>query len=496
MLCAMEPFGLTSILLLFGTCLLFMAIRRKTSERRRMPPGPFPLPLIGNFLQLDTKNFPRSLEKLSQKYGPVFTIYLGSMPAVVLYGHDVVMEALVAQGDEFAGRGASPILAKTTNGTGIGFSNGETWKQLRHFGETTLDMLGRGQNIEKKIQKEAGFLVERLKSTNGRTFDPTSLLSQTTTNILCSIAFGKRFNYEDKDFLRFLHLLNENANLQSSTMTKLYNIFPTILDYLPGSHQKIFKNTEEVKQFVSRQVDMHQKTLQPEHRRDFIDAFLIKMEQERQNSHSAFDLPGLVRSTLDLFTGGAQSTSLVLKYGLLVLMKYPKVHEKILQEIDSVIGPSQTPCMADLDKMPYTDAVIHEIHRCLALVPLNLPHAVIKDTFFRQYFIPKGTTVFPALKSSLYDSREFPNPEQFDVGHFLDKKGALRKSEFFIPFSTGKRVCLGKKLIDILIFIVLTTILQHITLKPLGGPDDLDTSPTAGFLTVAPKSYQLSVAPR
>ncbi|XP_058018863.1 cytochrome P450 2C42-like [Ahaetulla prasina] len=380
--------------------------------------------------------------------------------------------------------------------SGIGFSNGETWKQLRHFGETTLDMLGMGQNIEKKIQKEAGFLVERLKSTNGRTFDPTRLLSQTTTNILCSIAFGKRFNYEDKDFLRLLHLLDENANLQSSTMAKLYNVFPTILDYLPGSHQKIFKNTEELKQFVSRQVDLHQKTLQPEHLRDFIDAFLIKMEQEKQNSHSAFDLHGLVRSTLDLFTGGAQSTSLVLKYGLLVLMKYPKVHEKILQEIDSVIGRSQTPCMADLDKMPYTDAVIHEIHRYLALVPLNVPRAVIKDTFFRQYFIPKGTTIFPALKSSLYDSREFPNPQQFDVGHFLDKKGALRKSEFFIPFSTGKRVCLGKKLIDVIIFIILTTILQHFTLKPFGGPDDLDTSPIAGFLTVAPKSYQLSVAPR
>uniref|UniRef100_A0A670XXJ8 unspecific monooxygenase n=1 Tax=Pseudonaja textilis TaxID=8673 RepID=A0A670XXJ8_PSETE len=378
----MEPFGLTSILLLCGTCLLFMAIQRKTSERRRMPPGPFPLPLIGNFLQLDTKNFPRSMEKLSQKYGPVFTIYLGSAPAVVLYGHDVVMEALVTQGDEFTDRGASPILTKTTNGTGIGFSNGETWKQIRHFAETTLDMLGMGQNIEKKIQKEAGFLVERLKR---RTFDPTSFLSQTTTNILCSISFGKRFNYEDKNFLRFLHLNVERKRIGISPPT-LYNIFPTILDYLPGSHQKIFKNTEELKQFVSRQVDVHQKTLQPEHPRDFIDAFLIKMEQERQNSHSAFDHPNLVRSTLDLFTGGAQSTSLVLKYGLLVVMKYPK---KILQEIDSVIGPSQTPCMADLDKMPYTDAVIHEIHRCLALVPLNLPRTVIKDTFFRQYFIPK-----------------------------------------------------------------------------------------------------------
>ncbi|XP_062987362.1 cytochrome P450 2C31-like [Elgaria multicarinata webbii] len=495
----MEPWGAASLfLLLCATCLFFFSsCRKKASGHERLPPGPQPLPWLGNLLQLDTRNFPESVERLSQRYGPVFSLSLGSQRAVVLYGHEVTTEALLARGDDFGARGTTPILDKTADGTGIGFSNGETWKKLRQFAVTTLHNLEKGpRSLEKLIQEEAGFLVERLRDTRGRPFDPTRFLSQTTTNILCSVAFGSRFDYEDEDFQRFVHLLEENAHLQSCTMTKLYNIFPAILDYFPGSHKKIFKNTNELKHFISRSAKMHQETLQPNNPRDFIDAFLIKMEQEKQNSWSVFDLQSLVRSTLDLFVAGAESTSLILKYALLVLMKYPEVEEKILQEIDHVIGRTQSPCMADLNKMPYTDAVVHEIHRSMALVPLNVPHAVTKDTFFRGYLIPKGTTIFPALKPSLYDSREFPNPQQFDPAHFLDEKGSLRKSEFFIPFSTGKRACVGKRLASMAIFVSLTSILQHFTLKPLVSPEDLDLSPAAGFLTTAPKPYQLSVASR
>lgn len=62
-----------------------------------------------------------------------------------------------------------------------------------------------------------------------------------------------------------------------------------------------------------------------------------------------------------------------------------KVHE----EIDHVIGRTRSPCMKDKMKMPYTEAVLHEIQRYITLIPSNLPHAVVRDTKFRQYVIPK-----------------------------------------------------------------------------------------------------------
>lgn len=52
--------------------------------------------------------------------------------------------------------------------------------------------------------------------------------------------------------------------------------------------------------------------------------------------------------------------------------------------------------------------------------------------------LPQGTTVLPILSSVLHDSKEFPNPNEFNPGHFLNDNGTFRKSEFFMPFSAGK----------------------------------------------------------
>ena len=45
--------------------------------------------------------------------------------------------------------------------------------------------------------------------------------------------------------------------------------------------------------------------------------------------------------------------------------------------------------MDDRSKMPYTDAVIHEVQRSLDLAPTSVPHKVTVDTEFKKYFIPK-----------------------------------------------------------------------------------------------------------
>ncbi|NXP48285.1 CP2H1 protein, partial [Heliornis fulica] len=166
------------------------------------PPGPFMLPIIGSILQLNPWNVPESLKKLSKKYGPVFTIHLGTRKVVVLYGYDAVKEALIDQADNFSGRGNLPLLKRLFRGTGIVTSNGETWKQLRRFILTTLRDFGMGKkSIEERIQEESHFLVERLRNTHEQPLNPGNFIVHAVSNIICSIVFGDRFDYEDKKFL-------------------------------------------------------------------------------------------------------------------------------------------------------------------------------------------------------------------------------------------------------------------------------------------------------
>nr|XP_020836119.1 cytochrome P450 2C19-like [Phascolarctos cinereus] len=381
-------------LLLCMSCLFLILSWRKGFGRGKLPPGPVPLPIVGNMLQVDLKNIPQSLCKLEKQYGPVFTLQFGFERVVVLYGYKAVKEALIDHGDKFADRPPMPLFKMVTNGIGIVASNGETWKQIRRFSLMTLRNFGMGKrSIEERVQEVAKTLIEELKKKKGLPCDPTFILGCAPCNVICSIIFQKCFEYKDQKFLYLMKLLNENVKIVSSPWMKVYNSFPSLVRYLPGSHHKAFKNIQSILEFILEEVKEHQRTLDPSNPRDFIDCFLMKMEQEKQQPQSEFTIEHLVRTVSDLFSAGTETTSTTLRYGLLLLLKYPEIEGKLHEEIDRVIGRDRGPCMEDRNKMPYTNAVIHEIQRYIDLVPNNLPHAVSEDVQFRQYLIPKVRSV-------------------------------------------------------------------------------------------------------
>ncbi|KAF4794501.1 Cytochrome P450 2C21 [Turdus rufiventris] len=489
--------GATVVLLVCIACLLSFAAWKGRSGKGKMPPGPAPLPILGNLLQVKPSNLAKTLQKLSEEYGPVFTVHLGTEPVVVLHGHDVVKEALVDRADEFASRGHMPIGDRANNGLGIIFSNNELWVQMRRFSLTTLRNFGMGKrSIEERIQEECDYLLEEIDKTKGAPFDPTHMLACSVSNVICSVVFGKRYDYKDKKFLGLINNMNNIFEMMNSRWGQLYQMYSKILYYLPGPQHSIFAEFDALKAFVEEEVKLHQASLDPNSPKDFIDCYLIKMQEEKDRPNSNFFMKNLITSTFDLFIAGTETTSTTIRYGLLLLLKHPKIQEKIQEEIDQVVGRSRKPCVADRTQMPYTDAVVHEIQRFISLVPLALPHTVTKDTTFRDYVIPKGTTIYPMLTSVLHDSKEFPNPREFNPEHFLHKNGTFRKSDFFMPFSAGKRICPGEGLARMEIFLVIATIMQNFTLKSVVNPQELDITPTLSGTGNVPPAYQLCAVPR
>ncbi|XP_077654893.1 cytochrome P450 2C9-like isoform X3 [Urocitellus parryii] len=477
---------LVVVLVLSLSCILLLSLWRQRSGRGRLPPGPMPLPILGNILQIDAKNISESLTNLSKVYGPVFTVYLGLRPTVVLHGYEAVKEALIDHGEVFSGRGSFPVGDRASKGLGIILTTGSRWKVMRRFSLMTLRNFGMGKrSIEDRVQEEARCLVEELRKTKGCA----------PCNVICSIVFHNRFDYKDKDFLNLMRKINENVQIMSSPWIQVCNNFPALIDYFPGSHKTVLKNYCDLKQHFLKKIKEHQESLDMNNPRDFMDCFLIKMEEEKGNQQTEFTTEALINIVNDLLGAGTETTTSTLRYGLLLLMKHPEVTAKVQEEIDHVIGRHRSPCMQDKSNMPYTEAVLHEIQRYIDLVPTNLPHAVTCDIKFRNYFIPKGTTIITSLTSVLHDSKEFPNPEKFDPGHFLDESGKFKKSDYFMPFSTGKRICAGEGLARMELFLFLTTILQNFHLKSVVDPKDLDTTPVVNGLVSVPPTYKLCFIP-
>ncbi|XP_006745527.2 cytochrome P450 2A13-like [Leptonychotes weddellii] len=267
------------------TTMVLMSVWRQRKLWEKFPPGPTPLPFIGNYLQLNTQQMSDSFMKISERYGPVFTVHLGPRRIVVLCGHEAVKEALVDQAEEFSGRGEQAIFNWLFKGYGLAFSNGERAKQLRRFSITTLRDFGVGKRgIEERIQEEAGFLIEALQGTRGAFIDPTFFLSRTVSNVISSIVFGDRFDYEDKEFLSLLRMILGSFQFTATSVGQLYEMFYSVMKHLPGPQQQAFKELQGLEDFIAKKVEQNQRTLDPNSPRDFIDSFLIRMQEVQLSS--------------------------------------------------------------------------------------------------------------------------------------------------------------------------------------------------------------------
>ncbi|KAJ1149058.1 hypothetical protein NDU88_001877 [Pleurodeles waltl] len=472
--------GLACVLTLI--CILSYKMSWKGSKYRTFPPGPRPLPLIGNLHIMNMKKPYLTLLELSKKYGPVFSIQMGMKKAVVLAGYETVKDALINHAEEFGERARIPIFQKMDKGNGLILSNGENWKVMRRFTITTLRDFGMGKStIEDKVIEECSFLIEHFDSFKGQPFENTMVMNASIANIIVAILLGQRYDYQDPTFMRLLSLVNENIRLLGSPMVSLYNVFPFI-GFLPGSHKTILKNVEELLSFIRNTFVEHLGQLDANDKRSYIDVFLAKQKEEMSTPDTYFHNKNLLAVVRNLFSAGMETTSTTLRWGFLLMMKYPGVQKKVQEEIERVLGSAQAK-YEHRKTMPYTDAVIHEIQRFSNILPMSLPHETASDVIFKGYFIPKGTLVTPLLASVLQDERHFEKPKQFYPEHFLDSEGRFLKKDAFMPFSAGRRVCAGETLARMELFVFFTSLLQKFNFCLAPGVTDLDLTPAEGFTT-------------
>uniref|UniRef100_A0A8C5RJU1 Cytochrome P450 n=1 Tax=Laticauda laticaudata TaxID=8630 RepID=A0A8C5RJU1_LATLA len=459
-------------IILFIVFLLIFWVFRFQQERARFPPGPTPWFFLGNLLQKDALPLYKTYPKLAKKYGPVFTIWLGPKPLVVVCGYEAVKDALITHSEEFGGRSPVPILDEVTKGYGI-IGEDERWKILRRFTLTTLRNFGMGKkSMAERMSEEAHCLVEKISSFEGQPFDVIPTIAAAVSNVMCAVIFGKRFSYDDKIFTETLEILKGFIGFFLSAPGMVYSAMPRLMKFLPGPHNRAVTDCTKICDYIRTRVDSHKKTLDPDNPRDFIDCFLIKLEKE-QNSN-VICMEDLVMTVFELLIAGTDSTANAISYGIILLARFPEIQAKMQQEIDDVVGPNRQPTMEDKVKLSYTNAFAHEMLRFQPGSSENFPRTTTQNVIFKGHFIPQGTTVLPLWASVHFDPLCWDNPRTFDPAHFLNKNGEFQKKDAYLPFSAGKRVCPGESLANMEIFISVTSLLQNFTFELTMDPKEID----------------------
>uniref|UniRef100_A0A8C4J4C4 Cytochrome P450 2J2-like n=1 Tax=Dromaius novaehollandiae TaxID=8790 RepID=A0A8C4J4C4_DRONO len=321
--------------------------------------------------------------------------------------------------------------------SGIILASGHSWKQQRRFGIMTLRNLGMGKKgLEYRVQEEASHLVQFFVNLKGIPVDPSFPLIHSISNIICALVFGYHFSDEDKTFHELISVTENLFKFAGSFTHQLYEIFPWLMCHLPGPHKKALSCYDVLSSFARKEIRRHMERGIPDEPQDFIDFYLAEMEKVSiYGPTPKYDEDNLVCVINDLFLGGSETSSTTLYWGLLYMVVNPDIQEKVQKELDAVLGPSQLICYEDRRKLPYTNAVVHEIQRFSNIVFVGMPRLCVRNTTLLGFPLKKGTIIMPNIASVLYDPEQWETPRQFNPGHFLDKDGNFINREAFLPFS-------------------------------------------------------------
>ncbi|XP_019639175.1 PREDICTED: steroid 17-alpha-hydroxylase/17,20 lyase-like [Branchiostoma belcheri] len=458
--------------------ILFVTWLKDCIRRRRMPPGPIPWPIIGNRSAFQGK-FHLTFIELAKKYGDVFSLRRGMTDVVVLNSEAAVREALVEKSVEFAGRPhAQSLDIRTENRRNMAFTDyGPAWKQHRKIVKSALRERASGRTLETEAHEALEDIIGELASVEGQAVDLNDHIFKLVYNVVCPVAFGVRFEQEDEDFQN-LKKFSEDFFKQDAP---LGDIYPS-LGFLPNQAKTDLQKLMDVLLgYFRRQVDRHRKEFNPNDLRDVTD-HMIKAQKEAEErgdlDTSALTDTHLRQIVADVFLGGTETTTQILRWAVLFLAAHPEIQEKVAAELDSVVGRDRLPELSDREATPYTEATVNEVLKMGLIDPLSLPHATTADTTLQGYHIPKGTEVLPNLWALHHDPDTWGDPHTFRPERFLDETGNLMPKPFaLMPFSVGRRACPGEKMGMADTYLLLAGLVQnfHFSFPEGETPPDLSS---------------------
>ncbi|XP_060538867.1 cytochrome P450 2J2-like [Pantherophis guttatus] len=485
--------GIILLFLLLVLLVLFFLKQRWT--RRHLPPGPLALPLLGTLLATGLWLREDYFRKPVKRYGNIYSLWYGRQLMIVLSGFKAVKEGMTSFLEEFSVRVETAFLYDFTKGKGIIFTNGHLWKQQRHISITTLRKLGLGKkSIEHQVENVAQTLVEIFRQTKGQPFDPSFSVQNAISNVICALSFGRPFDLEDENFQKLVQALTIIVKFLGDTLNVVYDLCPQLMKYLPGPHKETLTSVDIMLAFAKQEIEKHKESLCLHEPQDFIDYYLLQMEKSRNDPDSTYTEENLARCIIDFFGAGTDTTYTTMMWALVLLTNRPDTQEKVQKEIEDVFGSSGSISYQDRKKVPYTNAVIHEMQRLKYAFLYGAPRQSTKDVMMRGYHIPKGTIIIPDLRSVLLDPEQWETPEEFNPNHFLDKDGKFIEREEFLPFGIGLRACVGQQLARLEIFILLTSLLRAFSFRLPEGVKELNEEPVTKT-TMHPYPYKLCAIP-
>ncbi|XP_055371674.1 cytochrome P450 307a1-like [Condylostylus longicornis] len=479
-----------------------------TSEIIVLPqaPGPLPWPILGNLALLGQYDVPfEGFTDLSKRFGDIYSLTLGTTRCLIVNNLNSIKEVLNQNGKFFGGR---PDFIRYQKLFGGDRSNSLAlcdWSQLqqkrRNLARKHCSPRDTSSYFAKmndvgcfEMQEFMRKLSNSLQQNNEFHLKP--LIMQTCANMFCQYMSSIRFDYEDKEFQTVVRYFDEI--FWEINQGYAIDFLPWLLPFYKKHMDTIVNWSTTIRNFILNRIIINrEKTVNiDEPEKDFTDALLRSLSEDSDVSRNT------IIYMLEDFIGGHSAIGNLVMLSLASVVKNPSIGKKIQNEIYEITGGERPVTLMDVDKMPFTVATIYEVLRDSSS-PI-VPHVATEDVSVGGYGVSKGTLViinnyllnkseeywdqpnefnperfiesvqipFPTTKSNQIEEKFIKenevNKKKIDKNNYeneyqkkyMEVRRLKKNIPHFLPFSIGKRTCIGQNLVKGFGFIMLANIMQ------------------------------------
>ncbi|KAL7101282.1 hypothetical protein ACP275_08G045300 [Erythranthe tilingii] len=418
---------------------LITAVHTISTRGKKLPPGPTPLPLIGNLHLLGDQPH-KSLCRLAKTHGPLMYLRLGFINTVVISSAEMAKEVLQKHDLAFSSRSIPNAIHAHDQFkySVVWLPVGPRWRSLRKaltanmFSSSRLDS---GQNHRcRKVQE----LVDYCRS--GEAVDVGRAAFRTSLNLLSSTIFSKDLTDPFSDSAKEFRDLVWNIMMEAGK-PNLVDFFPILGKLDPqGVRRRTTVHFGELLDLIGGLINERLEKGKSDQNADVIDVLLAVWKENPEE----IDRTHIERMCLDLFIAGTDTSSSTVEWAMAEALANPEIMEKAKAELEEIVGKGKVLEEADISRLPYLRCMVKETLRLHPPVPFLIPRRVEEDVDVCNYTVPKNSQVLVNAWAIGRDAGIWDNPLEFKPERFIGSEVDVKGRDFeLIPFGGGRRICPG-----------------------------------------------------
>ncbi|CAA7270591.1 unnamed protein product [Cyclocybe aegerita] len=417
------------------------------SQRRgNLPPGPRGLPIIGNLLNVPLKHPWRVYARWAQKYqSDILSLRIPGATLIILNKGSIVNDLFSKRALIYSDRPQSTLFEMMGVSRLIVFQNyGEKWKSYRRTFKHDFEAETNSASRSHELAASRRLLRRLLKTKNHE-----KELRLTAGDAILSVTYGLSPSGEDDSYVA---LADETMTLLADVgrggfIVDALPILKLLPSWFPGAgfKDKVARGAKLVDTAIRTPFETVKAEMATGNFKSSVASRYLASLDDFTNTPDK--LVDDMRNVLGIaYLGGADTTVAQLCSFTLAMLLYPEVQKKAQKELDAVLH-GRFPDFGDYGKIPYIEAIVHEVLRWNPMTPLGVFHVLNQDDSYEGYVFPKGSICVANVWAILHDEELYgPKPDEFIPERFLNKDGTInpKRADTDAAFGFGRRICPGR----------------------------------------------------